>query len=171
MSTAPGRIMGKPSVKALRKRLSGRVANHADKTRAISAVGILFPGPDMQGVEHRPVRALDPMELKRTDPPGLLLLLRWRRGPLVRQFELAHWHTRTHHQSPEWDDYINCRTLTKVTVEAAKLASSDALRQGRSDPDSSPCSRLQRSPGQTFRARPSLRKPPTARGVGRSNRR
>src|SRR6202035_6082603 len=28
MSTAPGRIMGKPSVKALRKRLSGRVADH-----------------------------------------------------------------------------------------------------------------------------------------------
>jgi hypothetical protein len=68
MSTAPGRIMGKPSVKALRKRLSGRVANHSDKTRATSAVGIFLPGPDMQGVEHRPVRALDPMELKRTDP-------------------------------------------------------------------------------------------------------
>src|SRR5207249_7171792 len=48
MSTAPGRIMGKPSVKALRKRLSGRVADHPDKTRAISAVGILFPGPDTQ---------------------------------------------------------------------------------------------------------------------------
>jgi hypothetical protein len=29
MSTAPGRIMGKPSVKALRKRLSGRVADNA----------------------------------------------------------------------------------------------------------------------------------------------
>jgi hypothetical protein len=65
--------MGKPSVKALRKRLSGRVADHPDKTRAISAVGILFPGPDMQGVEHRPVRALDPMELKRTDPLRLLI--------------------------------------------------------------------------------------------------
>jgi hypothetical protein len=45
--------MGKPSVKALRKRLSGRVADHPIKTRATSAVGILFPGPDMQGVEHR----------------------------------------------------------------------------------------------------------------------
>ena len=65
--------MGKPSVKALRKRLSGRVAGHPDKTRAISAVGILFPGPDMQGVEHRPVYALDPMELKRTDPLRLLI--------------------------------------------------------------------------------------------------
>ncbi len=71
MSTAPGRIMGKPSFKALR--LSGRVADHPDKTRAISAVGILFPGPDMQGVEHRPVRALDPMELKRTDTLRLLI--------------------------------------------------------------------------------------------------
>ena len=50
MSTAPGRIMGKPSIKALRKRLSGRVADHPGKTRAISAVGILFPGPDMQVV-------------------------------------------------------------------------------------------------------------------------
>ena len=29
MSTAPGRIMGKPSVKALRKRLSGGVAENA----------------------------------------------------------------------------------------------------------------------------------------------
>ena len=73
MSTAPGRIMGKPSVKASRKGLSGRVADHPDKTRAISAVGILFPGPDMQGVEHRPVYALDPMELKRTDPLRLLI--------------------------------------------------------------------------------------------------
>jgi hypothetical protein len=63
MSTAPGRIMGNPSVKALRKRLSGRVADHPDKTRAISAVGITFSGPDMQGVEHRPVPARDPMEL------------------------------------------------------------------------------------------------------------
>jgi hypothetical protein len=27
----------------------------------------------MQGVEHRPVRALDPMELKRTDPLRLLI--------------------------------------------------------------------------------------------------
>jgi hypothetical protein len=34
--------MGKPSVKALRKKLSGRVADHPDKTRAISAVGIPF---------------------------------------------------------------------------------------------------------------------------------
>jgi hypothetical protein len=59
--------MGQPSVKALRKRLSGRVADYPDKTGATSAVGILFPGPDMQGVEHRPVRPLDPMELKRTD--------------------------------------------------------------------------------------------------------
>src|SRR5207249_3738724 len=31
MSTAPGRIMGKPSVKALRKRLSGRVADDLPK--------------------------------------------------------------------------------------------------------------------------------------------
>jgi hypothetical protein len=31
MSTAPGRIMGKPSVKALRKRLSGRVADDSDR--------------------------------------------------------------------------------------------------------------------------------------------
>jgi hypothetical protein len=68
MSTAPGRIMGKLSVKTLTKKLSGRVADHPDKTRAISAVRILFPGPDMQGVEHRQVRALDPTELKRTDP-------------------------------------------------------------------------------------------------------
>jgi hypothetical protein len=73
MSTAPGQIMRKPSVKALRKRLSGRVAAHLDKTRAINAVGILFPGPDMHGVEHRPVRALDPMELKRTDPLRFLI--------------------------------------------------------------------------------------------------
>ena len=85
MSTAPGRIMGKPSVKALRKKLSGRVVDHLDKTRAISVVGIPFPGPDMQGMEHRPVRALDPMELMRTDPlrlliRGLLLLLQWPRG-------------------------------------------------------------------------------------------
>jgi hypothetical protein len=28
MSTVPGQIMGKPSVKTLRKRLSGRVADH-----------------------------------------------------------------------------------------------------------------------------------------------
>jgi serine/threonine protein kinase len=28
VSTAPGRIMGRPSVKALRKRLSGKVADH-----------------------------------------------------------------------------------------------------------------------------------------------
>jgi len=68
MATAPRRIMRKPSVKVFRKRLSGRVPDHPDKTRAISTVGILFPGPDMQGVEHRPVRALDPMELKWTDP-------------------------------------------------------------------------------------------------------
>src|ERR1700737_1438748 len=85
MSTASGRIICKPSVKALRKRLSGRVADHPDKTRATSAVGILFLGPDIQAVEYRPVRALDPIELKRTDPsaasdPGLLLLLRWRCG-------------------------------------------------------------------------------------------
>jgi hypothetical protein len=33
MSTAPGRIMGKPSVKALRKRLSGRVADSAPGMR------------------------------------------------------------------------------------------------------------------------------------------
>jgi hypothetical protein len=55
--------MDNPSVKALRKRLSGRFADHPDKTRAISAVGITFSGPDMQGVDHRPVRALDPMEV------------------------------------------------------------------------------------------------------------
>src|SRR5229473_1706590 len=72
MSTAPGRIMRKPSVKALRKKLSARVADHLDKTRATRAIGILFPGPETQGVEHRPVRALDPMELKRTDPLRLL---------------------------------------------------------------------------------------------------
>ena len=65
--------MRKPSVKAWRKRLSDRVADHPDKTRAISAVGILFSGPDLQGVEHRPVRALDPMELKRTGPLRLLV--------------------------------------------------------------------------------------------------
>ena len=65
--------MRKPSVKALREKLSGRVADHLDKTRAIRAVGILFPGPEMQSVEHRPVRALDPMELKRTDPLRLLI--------------------------------------------------------------------------------------------------
>jgi hypothetical protein len=35
--------MGKHSVKALRKRLSGRVADHADRTRAVSAVGIVLP--------------------------------------------------------------------------------------------------------------------------------
>jgi hypothetical protein len=40
--------MRKPSVKALRKKLSGTVADHLDKTRAIRAVGILFPGPEMQ---------------------------------------------------------------------------------------------------------------------------
>jgi|HubBroStandDraft_1064217.scaffolds.fasta_scaffold10164_5 hypothetical protein len=73
MSTALGRIVGKPSVNALRKRFSGRVIDHPVKTRATSAVGILFPGSDMQGVEHRPVRALDPMELKRTDPLRLLI--------------------------------------------------------------------------------------------------
>jgi hypothetical protein len=73
MSTAPGRIMGKPSVRALRKKLSGRAVDHLDKTRAISVVGILFPGPDMQGVKHRPVCALDPMDLKRTDPLRLLI--------------------------------------------------------------------------------------------------
>src|ERR1700730_5475354 len=73
MSTAPGRMMRKPSVKALRKRLSGRGADPPDKTRAISAVGILFPGLDMQGVQLRPVRALEPMELKRTDPLRLLI--------------------------------------------------------------------------------------------------
>jgi hypothetical protein len=50
-----------------------RVADHLDKTRAISTVGSLFPGPEMQGVVHRPVRALDPMELKRTDPLRLLV--------------------------------------------------------------------------------------------------
>src|ERR1700730_716633 len=85
MSTASGRIICKPSVKALRKRLSRRVDDHPDKARAIRAVGILLPGPDRQDVEYRPVRALDPIELKRTDPsaasdPGLLLLLRWRCG-------------------------------------------------------------------------------------------
>jgi hypothetical protein len=42
MSTAPGRILGNPSVKALRKWLSGRVAHHPDKTRATSA-GSLMP--------------------------------------------------------------------------------------------------------------------------------
>src|SRR5207245_7673364 len=67
MSTAPGRIMGKPFGKALRRGLSGRVADHP---RAISAVGILFPGPDMQGMEHRPVPTLDPMELCRTKIRG-----------------------------------------------------------------------------------------------------
>jgi hypothetical protein len=30
-------------------------------------------GPDTQGAEHRPVRALDPMELKRIDPLRLLI--------------------------------------------------------------------------------------------------
>ncbi len=49
------------------------MAIYPDKTRAISAVGILFPGPGMQGVEHRPVRALDPMELTRTDPLRFLV--------------------------------------------------------------------------------------------------
>src|SRR5438132_8671020 len=34
MSTARGRIMGKPSVKALRKRLSGRVADHLGSSRS-----------------------------------------------------------------------------------------------------------------------------------------
>lgn len=40
-----------------------------DKTRAIIAVGILFLGPDMQDVE----RALDPIELTRTDPLWFLI--------------------------------------------------------------------------------------------------
>jgi hypothetical protein len=59
--------MGKPSVKALRKSFREELSTHLDKTRAISAVGILFPGPDMLGVEHRPVRALDPLELMKAD--------------------------------------------------------------------------------------------------------
>jgi hypothetical protein len=87
MSTAPGRIMANLSIKALRNGFPGRVADHPDETSAISAVGVFFPGPDVQGVEHRPVCALDTMELKRTDPLRpliqvycLLLLLRWRRG-------------------------------------------------------------------------------------------
>jgi hypothetical protein len=51
--------MTKLSVKVLRKEFPGRFADHPDKTSAISAVGIFFPGPDMQGVEHRPVCAFD----------------------------------------------------------------------------------------------------------------
>src|ERR1700676_1418301 len=38
MSTAPGRIMGKPSVKALRKRFSG-VADHPDTNREVRRSG------------------------------------------------------------------------------------------------------------------------------------
>jgi hypothetical protein len=38
MSTAPGQIMGKPSVKALRKRLSGRIADKPRTENVIAAI-------------------------------------------------------------------------------------------------------------------------------------
>jgi hypothetical protein len=85
MSTAPGRIMGKPSVKALRKRLSGRVATIQIKpARPAQRRRDSFSRPRHAGygapasTRTRP----DGAEADRSSPasdPGLLLLLRWRR--------------------------------------------------------------------------------------------
>src|SRR2546421_12912031 len=72
MSTAPGRILGKPSVKALRKRLSGRVAAIQIKLARSAPAEFSFQAQTCS-VEHRPVRALDPMELRRTDPLRFLI--------------------------------------------------------------------------------------------------
>jgi hypothetical protein len=43
------------------------MADNPERTCAVSAAGIVFPSPEMQGVESQPLRPLDAVKLKRTN--------------------------------------------------------------------------------------------------------
>jgi hypothetical protein len=59
MSTATGRIMGKPSVKALRKRLSGRVADDSIRTGQAIVLGFIGEGVSWSFFHTRGLRVVE----------------------------------------------------------------------------------------------------------------